>query len=173
MIKPAQLKEGDTFLVILPAAKIQPNIDSIVEYLVKKEKNSVAFICLNKPYATLEKNWEKRKIDTSQILFIDCITASVEKPKKEKNVVFIPSPSGLTAISLAINTFLKGAKGKKTVIIDALSTLLIYNEINSVARFTNDLIEKARVSGAKEVIFTTKHDELINKVSLFFDRIIK
>ncbi|MCX6708585.1 MAG: hypothetical protein NTW67_02955 [Candidatus Woesearchaeota archaeon] len=57
--------------------------------------------------------------------------------------------------------------------MDSLSTLLIYNELNMVARFTNDLVEKARASDAKAIIFTTEHEELLGKVSLFFDKIIK
>ena len=173
MVTAEQLKDNKSILVVLPSEDIQKNVDTAISSLVKKEKSAVAYISLNKPYKTVVQSWKKKKIDMDKILFIDCITSTVEEPKEEKNVIYVPSPSGLTAISLAVNTFFKKMAGKKTVMIDALSTLLIYNEINTVARFTNDIVEKSRVAGGKAVIFTTKHDELINKVSLFFDEILK
>lgn len=173
MIKAEQITGGKIFLVISPSQEIQKNIDDTVTHLVKKDKTAIAYISFNKPYDTLNKNWKKKKLDLDKILFIDCITTGSAEKKNGKHVIYEMSPNNLTAISLAVNTFLKTATGKKAIIVDSLSTLLIYNELNMVARFTNDLIEKARTSDTKAVIFTTKHDEMINKVSLFFDKIIK
>jgi len=173
MIKAGQITRGKVFLVILPSQEIQKNIDSIVTRLVKRDKTAIVYISFNKPYNVLSKNWKNKKIDLDKILCIDCITAGAIEKQNGKNVIYDLSPNSLTAISLAISAFLKTAKGKKAIIMDSLSTLLIYNELNMVARFTNDLVEKARASDTKAIIFTTKHEELLGKVSLFFDKIIQ
>jgi len=155
-------------LIILPTEKTQNKIDNTVNKLVKN-KTSIFYLSFNKPYSVLSQNWKRKKINLKKILFVDCITSS--KRKNGENAIFNLSPRSLTEISLAFTTFLKTSKDQKAIIIDSLSTLLIYDELNLVARFTNDIIEKARQSEAKVIIFTTNVEELINKISLFFDKI--
>ncbi|MCX6708584.1 MAG: hypothetical protein NTW67_02950 [Candidatus Woesearchaeota archaeon] len=109
MIKAGQITRGKVFLVILPSQEIQKNVDSTVARLVK-EKTSIVYVSFNKPYNVLSKNWKNKKIDLDKILFIDCITAGVMEKQNGKNVIYDLSPNTLTAISLAISTFLKTAK---------------------------------------------------------------
>ena len=50
------------------------------------------------------------------------------------------SPSNLDNLSYAIGDFIKEIPGKKFLIIDALSTLLIYNPENKVATFVKEVL---------------------------------
>jgi len=61
------------------------------------------------------------------------------------------------------------------LIIDALSTLLIYNNENKVAAFVKEVTEYASENEVQIVAFSpeTKGEELLNKIFNFFDKVKK
>jgi len=93
--------------------------------------------------------------------------------KQVRDDVLHISPSELDKLNYAINTFIKDIKDKKFLIIDALSTLLIYNDENKVASFVKELIEYASNNEVEIIAFSpkTKGEELLNKIFNFFDKV--
>ena len=70
---------------------------------------------------------------------------------------------------------MKDIKGEKFLIIDALSTLLIYNDENKVAKFVKEITEYASQNDVDVIAFSpkTKGEELLNKIFNFFDKVKK
>lgn len=175
MIKELE-KLGDTYsgLVITPIENLQKNATRIVKNFTKSDIPGI-YVCLNRPYKTVKKYLEKKGLKTDKIFFIDCITSSLDKAEESENVLHIQSPSDLTGLNIAISEFSEKIPGKKFLLIDALASLLIYNTENLVVKFVKLILEDVPESGLKAVMLTpaTKGGELINKVSLFFDKVIK
>jgi archaellum biogenesis ATPase FlaH len=73
----------------------------------------------------------------------------------------------------AVNAFIGDIKGEKFLVIDALSTLLIYNNEDSVAKFVKKMTEYASQNNMQIVALSpeTKGEELLKKIFNFFDKV--
>lgn len=154
-----------SLLILTSVEKLQDKINSVVESM----GNTIGiYVSLNKPQKSTEDILKKQGIDTSRIFFIDCVTA-----EKTRDDVLHIAPDNLDMLSSAIQTFIKEIEGKKFLIIDALSTLLIYNNENGVAKFAKEVTGYASENNVKVVAFSpkTKGEELLNKIFNFFDEV--
>ena len=154
-----------SLLIITSVEKLQGRVNSAV----KSFKNIPGiYVSLNKTQKSTENILNKNKINTNKIFFIDCVTSE----KTREDVLHI-APDQLDLLSSAINTFIKDIKGKKFLILDALSTLLIYNDENKVAKFVKEITEYTSQNDVKVVAFSpeTKGEELLNKIFNFFDEV--
>ncbi len=128
---------------MLDANKYMSQINAVL----KKESNQIIYVTTGKSASTLIESFTKGKIDTKNIFFIDCTTKnSIAEPKKGLNkIINLQSPESLTAMSLAITECVKKIRGKNiTIVMDSLSSLLIYNEEMIVSQFMNFLVNKVR-----------------------------
>lgn len=156
-----------SLLIITSVENLQGRVNSVV----KSFKNIPGiYVSLNKTQKSTENILRKNKINTNKIFFIDCVTSE----KTREDVLHI-APDQLDLLSSAINAFIKDIKGKKFLILDALSTLLIYNDENNVAKFVKEVTEYASQNDVKVVAFSpkTKGEELLNKIFNFFDEVKK
>ena len=83
------------------------------------------------------------------------------------------APDRLDLLDSAVGAFIEDITGKKFLVIDALSTLLIYNSEDSVARFVKKMTEYASEKDVQIVSLSpkTKGEELLNKIFNFFDKV--
>lgn len=156
-----------SLLIITSVEKLQDRVNS----MVKSFKNIPGiYVSLNKTQKSTENILKKNKINTNKIFFIDCVTSE----KTREDVLHI-APDQLDLLSSAINAFIKDIKGKKFLILDALSTLLIYNDENNVAKFVKEVTEYASQNDVEVIAFSpkTKGEELLNKIFNFFDKVKK
>jgi len=153
-----------SLLIIAPLEKLQNRINSVL----KSFKNIyVIYVSLNKSQKTMDDILKKRKINTDRFFFIDCVTS-----EKTRDDVLRIEPTRLDLLQSAINSFVKNIKGEVFLIIDSLSTLLIYNDKNKVANFIKEVIESCSKSHVKVVAFTPKtEEELLIKIYHFFDKV--
>lgn len=154
-------------LIIAPVEDLQNKISSAI-----KPFNDIPriYICLNKTQKSIESIFRKEAIDTDKLFFVDCVTS-----EKSRNDVLHISPHQLGTLHSAIHNFITDIEGEKVLIIDALSTLLIYNEESNVINFIKDLIDFASKNNTKIIAFspTTKGEELLDKIFCFFDEVEK
>lgn len=153
-------------LVICPVEKLQLNVNAILRSM---QGTVGIYVSLNKTQKSVEENLVKEKIDFEKIFFIDCVT----KEKTREDVLHC-SPNELKELSYSIKNFIEEIPGEKFVILDALSTLLIYNPENRVAAFVKELTENS--SEKTEIIALspeTKGEELLEKIFNFFDEVKK
>lgn len=148
---------------------------NVVETLTKKGFSGV-YITLNRPHISVLESLEKKGISKDNIYFIDCVTSSIHHIThfKGERVLYADSPRDLGkdgTILRAIEHYVSSVPGKKFVLIDALRTMLLYNDEAVVVDFVSGLVEKLSGYGVKLVILTRKdHDkELIEDLSGLFD----
>lgn len=156
-----------SLLVITSVEKLQEKINSTV----KSFRNIPGiYVSLNKTQKSTENILKKAGVNTDKLFFIDCVTE-----EKTKDDVLHISPDQLDLLSTAIGSFIKDIKGQKFLVIDALSTLLIYNSENDVAKFAKEVTEYAAQNDVKMIAFSpkTKGEELLNKIFNFFDKVEK
>ncbi len=154
-------------LIIISVENLQKEVNGIVKTF---NKMPGIYVSLNKTHESIENLLKKEKINTNKLFFIDCVTSE----QKRDDVLHI-SPRELGKLSSAISTFIKDIPGKKFLLIDALSTLLIYNDENKVARFVKETIEFAAEKDVEVIALSpkTKGEELLNKIFNFFDKVKK
>lgn len=154
-----------SILIITPVEKLQKEINAIVKTL---NKMPGIYVSLNKTHESIKNILKSNKISIDRLFFIDCVTS-----EQKRNDVLHISPRELDKLSLAISTFIKDIPGKKFLIIDALSTLLIYNDENKVARFIKETIEYASEKDVEVIAISpkTKGEELLDKIFNFFDKV--
>ncbi|MDP3027493.1 MAG: DUF835 domain-containing protein [Nanoarchaeota archaeon] len=154
-----------SLLIITPVEKLQEKVNHIVKSL--KDMPGI-YVSLNKTQKSIEKILRKAGINTNKLFFIDCVTS-----EKTKDDVLHIAPDRLELLSTALATFMKDIKGEEFIIIDELSTLLIYNNENKVARFVEKMTEYASQHDTKLIAFSpkTKGEELLNKIFNFFDKV--
>ena len=174
--------ESSPFPVIIAVVTSMRNYfrDSI--YVIKILVNSLGlsgiYVTINRPYGSLVETLKRNGIDTEKLFFIDCITRTVGgKPEVTENCLFIASPQNLTELGLALAQAMEMMKerGNKFLLLDSLSTLLIYNNTETVARFSHFLTTKIRLSKLKGIFLLVEREDedLLSTVSQFCDKVIK
>ncbi len=164
-------------LATVPAKEYQKTNIAIVKHFVKDNNIPGVYVTLNKPYSTIKTKLEKEGVDIRMIIFIDAITKTAGgKTTKTKNCLFIGNVENLSDISIAMDQAVSSLPGKeKFLFFDSLSTLLLYNDVQTVARFIHFLASKMRTWKVKAIIISLerKQDkELIDELSQFCDVII-
>ncbi len=162
-----------TTLYVIDSGKF---FDGVTKVLKKEsKKRNIIYVTTNKPYKSLVNSLEDKKIKTDNIFFIDCISKEVgESGKDEDNCLYLDSPKSLTSMSIAINESIENIDGEKTLILDSLSTLLIYNDARTMGKFSNFLVNKMRSLEADAVILTLESDvdkDIIKKIQSFVDKV--
>jgi KaiC/GvpD/RAD55 family RecA-like ATPase len=164
-------------LATVNAKDYQATNINLIKHLTIEKNTPGIYVTLNKPFETLEKIFNKNKIDTDMVIFIDAVTKTAGgKTEKTEKCLFIGSPENLSDISIAMDQAVTALpSGDRFVFFDSLSTLLIYNNIESVARFIHFLASKMRVWKVKGVIVSLRKDkdkELIEELTQFCDAIL-
>lgn len=112
-------------------------------------------------------------IDTSDIRILDCVTSTVVKPKKQKNCIFVSSPAALTDISIALNKALDA--GCDLVVLDSLSTLMIYSKEDVLIHFVHHLVNEVGMKiGATLLLSISEADKgsyIYKKVASLVDEV--
>jgi len=162
-------------LATVPAASYSKNNIEMIRILTETQNTPGVYVTLNKPFETLESSLKKAKINTNKIIFIDAVTkTSGGESEKIKNCLFIGSPENLSDISIAMDQAVRAIPGKERfVFFDSLSTLLIFNSVEVVAKFIHFLAGKMRVWKVKGIIISIEdkqgNKKLIDKLSQVCD----
>ncbi len=154
-----------SLLIITPVEKLQEKVNRIV----KSYRNLPGvYVSLNKSQKSAESILKKSGINTKKLFFIDCVTS-----EKVKDDVLHIAPTELDLLSTALASFMRDIKGEEFIIIDELSTLLIYNSENKVARFVEKMTECASQHDTHVVALSprTRGEELLSKIFNFFDKV--
>lgn len=150
----------------------------LLRRFVKTENMPGVYVCINKTYEKMKEELEKRDIRWEGIDFIDVVTRMSEGVMlREKNVTYINSAAELTDLMIAIEKKMGAIQAnKKFLILDSISTLLVYNSAEGVKKFTHSLIGKISRSRVKGVLIFVRSEEysgVIQTLSQFCDKVVK
>ncbi|MAG18438.1 MAG: hypothetical protein CL944_03125 [Candidatus Diapherotrites archaeon] len=169
-----ELKEPFTILALVEPKEYSGIRDGIIQKYSKSDVQ-VIFLSLNAGYLKIMQDLQKENLDPNKIFFIDMI--SIERnlePKKAPNVVYLESPKDLTEAMIQVVKKFDG-KAKTILVLDSISTLLIYNDKSSTEKFVHTLIGKTNANKSSALLLTSdaKQNEVITKtIAQFVDKTI-
>lgn len=147
----------------------------IVKYLTGKNMKGV-YLTVNKSLADLVETFAGEEIKTGNVIFIDAITKLTgDSEVKGENFHYVDSPRDMVDISIAVeNAVSKLGEGKKFVIVDSLTTLLVYNKETTVERFVHAVSGKMYSLGARTIFILMESTEegVKNTLAQFCDKVI-
>jgi hypothetical protein len=166
-----EISASQIIISILPEEPLQATRLEIFKSLIANSKN---FCCISfsKPYTTLMAEFKSCGIDTAFI--IDTLTTSVHQPPKVADCIFIQSPSSLTDISVAVSKVM-AEKPQVNLVLDSLSSLLLYENQYTLIKFLHNLINKVRLANSKLVVLVLRKDaecKLLKDLEMFVDSVI-
>ena len=150
----------------------------LVKHLVNEKHEPGVYITLNRPYSTMEEILKEQDVDPRMIIFIDAITIpSGGSVSNSPHCLYLTDLMNLTDMALIIDEAIAAIPNdKKFLFIDAMSTLLLYNNSGNVAKFIHFLSGKIRrwkLDGVFLSLETEADKEFISQLSLFCDKTIK
>jgi len=150
----------------------------ILRILANEDKMPGLYVTINKPYTTMKRSLEADGVLTDNLFFLDCITKTAGgRPEEAKDVMYLDSPQNLTGLGLAVGEAISDMpSGEKFLFMDSLTTLLLYHNAGTVAKFSHFLTGKMRVWGLRGVLMSIEKEtdpEFTNQLSQFCDAVVK
>lgn len=172
-----KIKEQDIVLLITKPENYSKLILNLLNFLLVKMKLFGIYVTINKPFDSLSAWLEKNNIDVNKLFFIDAVTRTVaERSVLTEKCLFISSPTNLTDLSISLVQILKNPKPeKKFILLDSLSTLLIYNSPETVLQFVHFIssrIRMSRILGMFLCLEEEKSKKVISSLSQFCDKVV-
>ncbi len=170
------LPEDFIVTVLSPTKQYSTLNIEILDYLINDRKMNGIYFTVNKPYEILATILKKNDIDIKKLYFIDAISGVIGKIKSDaENCIIVQNPSALTDLSICI-TEACTSKNPGFLILDSVSTMLVYNNENATVRFIHYLITELRKCKVSGIILSLEKDmekKIIDNIVTFCDKVIK
>jgi len=144
----------------------------IARYLTSELNLHGVYVSLNKPTEQIVAEFSEKKVNVKNLHFIDSTGKNADKDKRRFH---ISNNQSLTELSLVI-TYLTKTNNFDFLLFDSVSTLLMYNELSSVEKFVQFIINKMRNVGLTMITFSVDEEnsnKLVSVISQFCDKVIK
>ncbi len=161
-------------LALIDPIRYQDAVMTMLGYFVKRSWRGI-YISLNKPFAVLSRTFEKAGIATDSLFFVDAIT-NVPSVEEDSTHACLGSGIDLSNLCIGISRAVNRVGGEKFLFLDSLSTLLIYNDAKTVAKFAHLLTEKMRrwsASGSLLTVDTNAERDVVSQIAPFCDKVVK
>jgi archaellum biogenesis ATPase FlaH len=138
---------------------------------IKNKGFKLIYVTSSLPFKSIQEKLDVAKIE--DYFIIDSVTAPViQDPNAYKNCIFIRSPGDLTEISINLENLMKRG-GENFVVIDSITSFLIYNSENEILRFIHFTSSIAREKKSKLVFIVIENkgisDAFLDKIRSFID----
>ena len=147
--------ENPVVLLSVNPLGYQEGVRSALKYF-RERFGTGLYIALNKPYAVLEAAFEKDGLTRGNLVYLDSITNTAEC--RTESCHFLGRMRELTDLGIAFAKMI-AENEVKFVFVDSVSTLLIYNDAKSVARFFHSVTEKLRNMNLPAALVLVEMDE--------------
>ncbi len=169
-----ELKRNQSIVLVTKSSNHNKILLQFCKKVAKQFKN-IIFVTITKPFNKIRAELEIAGVDTSNYVFIDCISSRYNvEVKDSKNCVYVGSPEMLTDVSAAISRALQNQNA--LLLLDDVSSLAIYNENTNVLKFLQGTIIRLQKQNAKGIFLMlddNKKEDMIKDLSLFTDKIIR
>ncbi len=148
-------------------------LQALFSFMNTKQNELWTFITASNTYKHISDNF-KKEFENKNIKFIDCISRSSGISFFEKECKYIESPTMLERIALEIINIFKGKEHEieKYVVIDSLSSLVIYNDPEIIREFISLLMNKARSENIHIVSIVIEEEVDTNRLLQMNDKIV-
>ena len=164
----------DQNTVVICNSKNHERIMTELHKTVSKKFKKICMVTIHKPFPTLIKKFQEEKIDYSNYCFIDCISAENRMDDAIDQCIYISSPVALTELAVAIEKMIDRF-GTDLIILDNISSLLIYNQESAVLRFLHHVMTRVRKTDMKAIysILQEGRKGFMEEMTLFADTMIE
>jgi KaiC/GvpD/RAD55 family RecA-like ATPase len=156
---------------------------TIAGFLRYRQNGKGIYISSNRPTEDLLEKLKvhgfnlRESLDTEKMCVIDLVSKSVGS-NEVKGSINVASPSELSATQMAFEKAveLNGKTDDSWLLIDSLSTLLVYNSQGALLHFLHFLVGRLRVLGFDGAIFTVEgsvEGNILSTVRQFCDDVIE
>lgn len=166
--------EKPVVLALIDPIRYQEAVIGLLRYFMSKVPRGI-YVSLNKPYAVLAKTFEKSGISVDSLFFVDAIT-NVPALQEETDHSCLGSTVDLSSLCIATSKAVNRFAEDKFLLLDSLSTLLIYNESKAVAKFAHLLTEKMRrwnTSGSLLTVEMNAEKDVVSQLAPFCDKVVR
>jgi len=138
--------------IVLPSNNYQELTQALFDFMNCKPDQPWIYVTITKPYHLIHRQF-KDVIENSSITFVDCVSRAAGIQTDDGNCYFLDSPSQLEQLILVIvNMVKKGNEdARPTVVLDALSTLSLYNDGLLVTEFFSHLLNNLYLYDAHSI----------------------
>lgn len=163
--------------IVLPGTNYIDLIQALFGCIKEHPNDAWVYIAVTRPF----ESFTKMLGDLSRypnVTFVDCISRASGIVRRDEQCVYIESPTMLEKVVMEVmNLFNKAPENAgKCLILDSLSTLMIYNDPPLVIEFFYHLLNKMRsenIHTISLVIEEGEGDKYINKMIYLNDKILK
>ena len=129
--------------IVLPSSNYNDLTQALFDFIQLKSDQPIVYVTITKPYHLLSRQYQEI-ITNSSITFVDCVSraAGIQvNEQNDKQCYYLDSPSQLEQLILiVVNKIKNHAEEQPIVILDALSTLSLYNDGLLVTEFFSHLL---------------------------------
>jgi len=163
--------------IILPGNNYSDLIQALFEHTRSKPEDAWVYVTITRPYENIIKQFGD-VLDNKNIKFIDCISRAAGITKVDPNCIFIESPTMLEKLGLEIINIFKEVDEDtgKYLLLDSLSSLIVYNDPEIVTEFFYHLVNKTRTRNIHTISLAIEEeglDKYFNKLIYLNDKILK
>jgi len=163
--------------IILPGNNYADLMQALFERMKSRAEDAWVYVAITRPYEDVVKQFGNFA-ELRNVRFIDCISHAAGISKIDPNCTFIESPALLEKLMMEIMDTFRGLDDsvQKYLVIDSLSSLLIYNDAQIVTEFFTHLTNRTRLADVHTITLVVEEEssENINKIIyLRSDKIIK
>ena len=126
-----EMLKANQNLVVVATEKTHKSSILRVNKTLSKYFQSICYVAVTQSANTLIADFGKNGIDLKKYHFIDCISKKSGIKAISEQITFIPSPSALTNLGIAISKIME-TKKSDLLFLDAVSPLLIYYDELSI-----------------------------------------
>ena len=152
----SQQETGDVSLYLTQGTHLKNTTLETIEFLAGKDYQVIT-IAVTLPYAIAKRNLLQKNVDLSRIHFIDTLTKYSLGPNvpAERQCLFLNNPSDITNLGIAITeTLHRVPEGKRCVVLDDISTMLLYSPSDTVLKFLHFMVTKLRLMDVDGILFS-------------------
>jgi KaiC/GvpD/RAD55 family RecA-like ATPase len=171
-------------IVLIEVRATENPMQILADFLASKGDGKGIYISSNRPTKSLVEQLLVRGFDlrtpleTEKICVIDLVSKSFGA-SETKGSISVASPCELSATQMAFEKAverLNGNAGSPWLLLDSLSTLLVYNSSGALLHFLHFLIGRLRVLGFDGAIFAVEgsvEESVISTIRQFCDEVIQ
>lgn len=171
----SEIKAPQILLVIIESEHYSAVQNGLLGLLQKRFQSGV-FVSVNKALAQLVEN-ETELQKMKNIAFIDLVSEGAGTEKLEaKNAVYLESPQNLLELAVQVEQRLQSLPAERFVVVDSVSTLLLYNKPDTLEKFVHTLAGKIRAKNAVGIFLTVRlreNKDILQVLSQFCDHTIE
>ncbi len=160
-------------LTLVPFEGFVPIMTQIIKGVYQDTGDKkICYISLNKPVKAMLATFQGEGLNIERFHIIDAVTKmAIASPKPVENTTYVSSPAALGEIYSAFSQLLD-QEDFGAVILDSISTILVYEQPGVALKFLHMLITKASVKGCHGAFICLKEDmdaQLLRELNMLVD----